>query len=64
MRELPGSDTELVSPGLAGGFFTIEPLGKPLSNIYLVVVVVVLNGNFCVFASFLSLNEKIQSIHV
>ena len=30
MWDLPGSGTELVSPALAGGFFTIEPPGKPI----------------------------------
>ena len=27
-------ETEPVSPALAGGFFTTEPLGKPTDNIY------------------------------
>ena len=30
MWDLPGLGIELVSPALAGGFFTIEPPGKPL----------------------------------
>ena len=29
MWDLPDPGTEPVSPALAGGFFTIEPLGKP-----------------------------------
>ena len=31
MRDLPRSGIELVSPALAGGFFTTESRGKPLS---------------------------------
>ena len=29
MTDLPGPGNELVSPALAGGFFTTEPPGKP-----------------------------------
>ena len=29
MWSLPGPGIEPTSPALAGGFFTIEPLGKP-----------------------------------
>ena len=29
MWELPGSGIELMSPALAGGFFTTEPPAKP-----------------------------------
>ena len=29
MRDLPGPGLEPLSPPLAGGFFTNEPLGKP-----------------------------------
>ena len=29
MRDLPGPGIEPVSPAMAGGFFTTEPLGKP-----------------------------------
>ena len=31
--DLPGSGIEPVSPALAGGFFTTEPPGKPLSHL-------------------------------
>ena len=31
LGDLPGPGIELVSPELAGGFFTTEPLGKPVS---------------------------------
>ena len=31
--DLPNPEIESVSPALAGGFFTTEPLGKPLSMI-------------------------------
>ena len=31
MRDLRGSEIEPMSPALAGGFFTTEPPGKPLS---------------------------------
>ena len=34
MWNLPGSGIELVSPGLAGRFFTAEPLGKPCYFIF------------------------------
>ena len=30
-RGIPNTGTELKSPALAGGFFTIEPLGKPMT---------------------------------
>ena len=30
MWDLPEPGTEPISPALAGGFFTTEPLGKPL----------------------------------
>ena len=33
MCDLPGPGTEPVSPELAGGFFTTEPPGKPLSTL-------------------------------
>ena len=29
LRDLPDPGTEPMSPALAGGFFTTEPLGKP-----------------------------------
>ena len=31
MTDLPGPGNELVSPALAGGFFTTKPPGKPLA---------------------------------
>ena len=34
MLDLPGSGVELVSPALAGGFFTTEPPGKPSSELF------------------------------
>ena len=34
MWDLPGSETELVSPALAGRFFTTEPPGKALKVFY------------------------------
>ena len=30
MRDLLGAEIEPMSPALAGGFFTTEPLGKPI----------------------------------
>ena len=33
MWDLPGPE-KTVSPALAGGFFTTEPPGKPLANIF------------------------------
>ena len=36
MRNLPGPGTEPVSPALAGGFLTIEPVGKSQIMIFLV----------------------------
>ena len=33
-RDLPDPGTEPVSPELAGGFFTTEPLGRPVSTCY------------------------------
>ena len=33
MWDLPGSGIEPMSPTLAGGFFTTEPQGKPLSSL-------------------------------
>ena len=30
MWDLPGPGIEVMSPGLAGGFFTTEPPGNPL----------------------------------
>ena len=35
MRDLSGPGLEPVSPALAGGFFTIEPPGKPLDPKFL-----------------------------
>ena len=40
-EDLPDTGVKLVSPALAGGFFTTEPPGKPLSCSYL------LNIYFC-----------------
>ena len=39
MWDLPGLGVELVSPALAGRFFTTEPAGKPLTSFF----------NFCNF---------------
>ena len=36
-RDLPDLGIESISPALAGRFFTIEPLGKPCSYIYVCV---------------------------
>ena len=33
MWDLPGPETELMSPTLAGGFFTNEPPGKPFKQV-------------------------------
>ena len=35
MWDLPGSGIEPISSALAGGFFTTEPLGKPLDFMFL-----------------------------
>ena len=40
MWDLPGSGIEPVSSALAGGFFTTEPLGKPLDFMFLSFVYV------------------------
>ena len=33
-RDLPDPGVKPVSPALAGGFFTAEPLGKPKSHLH------------------------------
>ena len=37
MWALPGPGSELVSPALAGGFFTIEPPEKPLPGVLMLL---------------------------
>ena len=45
MRDLSGPGLEPVSPALAGGFFTIEPPGKPLDPKFLISFVKALSDS-------------------
>ena len=48
MWDLPGSGTELVSPALAGGFFTTEPPEKPyFVHFVCLFVLSILNWGAC-----------------
>ena len=38
MWDLPQPGIKLMSPALAGGFFTTEPPGKPLRNVYVLFI--------------------------
>ena len=42
MWDLPGPGIESVSPALASGYFTTEPLGKPRNNFFKKEVLLVL----------------------
>ena len=47
MWDLPGPGIEPVSSALAGGFFTAEPLGKPIKNTGIVLNLQIKSGGDC-----------------